>query len=309
MAFLTMEPHVNGIKPYFHKSHDRSTIICCNCGGLGHVYARCNHPVTSYGVICYRLSYDVDTNCVYPEYLMVQRKDSLSYVEFIRGKYDLQNIDYMLRLFSNMIEDERAKVVTDDFDELWTNLWSSTNGKNFLKEYNASKEKFNKLKYGYLIRSAKNHDDVILVNLDYLAAQTRAMLKETEWGFPKGRRNFSDEDDRKCALREFKEETGMAYRNIRFVRDVKPFEEIFSGSNKIRYKHVYYIAKFCNFHTDIDENNLFDPKNKHQAREIRDVKWFSYNEAQSKIKLANVERKEVLHRLNRLILKSISNQQ
>ena len=294
----TLVPYLNGSsKPRHH-----SKITCCNCGGLGHVYARCNHPVTSYGVICYRMVYDHKQNIIYPEYLMVQRKDSLSYVEFIRGKYEIQNISYVMKMFSNMIEEERKNIVTKDFDTLWSGLWTMTNGKNFMKEYNNSKEKFEKLRKGYLVRSAQNESEILFINMDYLIANTRNTLVETEWGFPKGRRNFSDEDDRRCALREFREETGMSYQNVKFIREIKPFEEIFSGSNKVRYKHVYYIAKYSPIETN-DRDKLFNPNNKHQVREIKDVRWFSYKNAQEKISPANVERREVLARLNRLLLK------
>ena len=40
---------------------------------------------------------------------------------------------------------------------------------------------------------------------------------ETEWGFPKGRRNFQ-EKDLDCALREFEEETGMNKDNMVIFR-------------------------------------------------------------------------------------------
>jgi 8-oxo-dGTP pyrophosphatase MutT (NUDIX family) len=298
------EPHFNVYKPHTNKHY--STIVCCNCGGIGHVYARCNHPITSFGIICYRLVYDIDTNSVFPEYLMVQRKDSLSYVEFMRGKYDLQNVSYLLKMFSNMIEEERQKLEIEDFEKLWLELWSTTNGKNFMKEYNVSKEKFQKLKKGYLVRSAEKPEEIMMINMDYLLANSQVSLTETEWGFPKGRRNFSDEDDRKCALREFREETGINCKNIKFVKDMKPFEEIFSGSNKVRYKHVYYIAKYSNT-GEPNNQKLFNPENKHQAREIKDVNWFNFKEAQSKIRDKNIERKEVLSRLNRIILKTVSN--
>jgi 8-oxo-dGTP pyrophosphatase MutT (NUDIX family) len=297
-------------QPYYQQSYynNKPNIICCNCGGIGHVYARCNHPITSYGIICYRLTYDCYTNSISPEYLMVQRKDSLSYVEFMRGKYDLQNISYIIKLFNNMIEEERTKIINDDFDTLWSSLWSSSNGKNFMKEYIASKEKFEKLKAGYLIRSISSTDsnEVLLVNLDYIIASSHTYLTETEWGFPKGRRSFSDEDDKRCALREFREETGINLKNIRFIKDIKPFEEIFSGSNKVRYKHVYYIAKYSQGLNNNDSDVFLNPNNKHQVREIKDVKWFSYKDAQDKIRETNVERKELLKRVNSMILKSIN---
>ena len=43
----------------------KNTILCANCGGVGHIYKSCNHPVISYGVICYQMFYDLDTNSIY----------------------------------------------------------------------------------------------------------------------------------------------------------------------------------------------------------------------------------------------------
>lgn len=45
-------------------------------------------------------------NGTYPMYLMVQRKDSVAYVEFIRGKYDLSNKTYIEKMFRNMTLEE-----------------------------------------------------------------------------------------------------------------------------------------------------------------------------------------------------------
>ena len=44
----------------------------------------CSYCFCILGVIVYRI---VDNN---PEYLMIQRKDTLGYVEFMRGKYNLK---------------------------------------------------------------------------------------------------------------------------------------------------------------------------------------------------------------------------
>jgi 8-oxo-dGTP pyrophosphatase MutT (NUDIX family) len=288
-----------------HKCWTRQNpIICCNCGGVGHVYARCNHPVTSYGIICYRLTYNKSENRLVPEYLMVQRKDSLSFVEFMRGKYDVKNLEYLMKLFSNMIEEERNKIISYDFEELWKELWQDPVGKNFFREYNSSKEKFELLQKGFYLKTEKK--GLLRVSLDYIVENTTPKIEETEWGFPKGRRNFSNEDDHRCALREFKEETGIYLQNIQFVRDLKPFEEIFTGSNKVRYKHVYYIAKYSPF--PFRKYNVSGEYNKalskHQAKEIKDVKWYSYDEAQKKIREHNIERKELLKRVNSVILKS-----
>ena len=59
---------------------------------------------------------------------------------------------------------------------------------------------------------------------------------EPEWGFPKGRRNYK-EKDLECALREFEEETGIQKSSLTIIKNLNPFEEIFTGSNLKSYKH------------------------------------------------------------------------
>lgn len=235
---------------------------------------------------------------------MVQRKDSLAYVEFIRGKYCLQNMAYVTSLLKNMTGEEHSKLKDNTFEDLWKDLWSHNN-KVFAKEYSNAHEKFNSLKDGYKLRDLEGN--IKFVDLKSLVALLAGCLKETEWGFPKGRRNFH-EDDKRCALREFREETCINLAQIRLLREFKPLEEVFSGTNHMRYKHVYYIAKYVANDAIVNSNKqsapLYDPTNKHQAREIRDVQWFSYQDAQSKINDANIERKELLKRVNSLILKN-----
>jgi 8-oxo-dGTP pyrophosphatase MutT (NUDIX family)/uncharacterized protein YfkK (UPF0435 family) len=301
---------------YSHNNHyyqmdnfrKKNMILCANCGGVGHIYKSCNHPVISYGVICYQMFYDEKTNSLYPKYLMVQRKDSLSYVEFIRGKYEVQNRTYLMKLFSYMTPEERDKIRHSDFETLWKDMWckhtDQENNKNFSKEFAEATTKFNMLKNGIYIRPSEN-EETIFMNMYYILDNTTAEYQETEWGFPKGRRNIN-EDDIACAVREFREETGIHPRSIRLCADIKPCEEVFSGTNKIRYKHVYYIAKYMS-QTYVHINSplaLFDPQNKQQCKEIKDVQWFSYSEAQERIRVQNVERKELLKRINSVILKS-----
>jgi len=234
---------------------------------------------------------------------MVQRKDSLAYVEFIRGKYSLQNLAYVANLLSNMTVTEHAKLLNKTFEDLWKELWSHNN-KVFAKEFASAREKFNALNAGYKLRNLQGQ--IKRVQLESLIASLPSCLQETEWGFPKGRRNFH-EDDKRCALREFREETGINLAQIRLLREFKPLEEIFSGTNHMRYKHVYYIAKYVANDACSSKPafvSLYDPSNKHQVREIKDVQWFSYQDAQSKINDANIERKELLKRVNSLIVKN-----
>jgi 8-oxo-dGTP pyrophosphatase MutT (NUDIX family) len=237
---------------------------------------------------------------------MVQRKDSLSYVEFIRGKYTVDQKNYLMKLVSNMTPIEREALATLPFDQLWKKLWQAEDCKGFIREYNEAKSKFDMLKKGYTMRTETN--DVYYFDIDYILGNTPCNLKEAEWGFPKGRRNIN-EHDFTCAVREFKEETGIHPRNIRVINNLKPFEEIFSGTNKVRYKHIYYIA-LCN---GVDptghgqgHGQLYNPSNKMQSREIKDVKWFNYEDVQNRISPHNVERKELFKRVDTMLTKIFS---
>ena len=310
MTYPPSTPHQQLLCPNM-SIQPSNNIVCANCGGYGHGYRNCNHPVISYGVICYRFCYDPDTNTVSPRYLMIQRKDSLCYVEFIRGKYDLQNKDYVMKLFENMTDMERQKIKDQNFETLWNEMWCRRDGdksectRNFNKEMRESTEKFNILKKGFYIKLA-NSDETIMFNLEYILSNTSPRYSDTEWGFPKGRRNIS-ENDMSCALREFAEETGIPHKSIRICNDIKPIEEVFLGSNRIRYKHVYYIGKYISYSLDngTQTPSLFNPANKVQNKEVKDVQWFTYQEAFDLIREHNVERKEILKRLNNTIMRSL----
>ena len=56
--------------------------ICNNCGIHGHLFYKCKKPIMSFGIICYR--YNIYSKEI--EYLLICRKDSLGYVDFLRGK-------------------------------------------------------------------------------------------------------------------------------------------------------------------------------------------------------------------------------
>ena len=282
-----------------HNVHHKHTmqIFCANCGALGHMYRSCNQPIISYGIICFKIENGV------PKYLMVQRKDSLAYVEFVRGKYNLNVRSYILDLFTLMTNEERQNIITKPFEIIWQEMWCkkiTDDNKSFGKEYREAFDKFSMLKKGYYLKDALN--ELVFFNLQYAVDNTKPRFEETEWGFPKGRRNIN-EDDISCALREFKEETGVSPKNLQLCNNrIKPFDEVFSGSNKVRYKHVYYVAKMIS-HT---ECFVVNPNNKQQCKEIRNIQWFSYEEAQAKLRDYNVERKELLKRLHMVLSKQHS---
>lgn len=226
---------------------------------------------------------------------MVQRKDSMSYVEFIRGKYMLEKRCYIMKLLSNMTQEEHDALRSKCFDDLWKCLWQVHECRNFMKEYQEAKKKFEALKKGYYLQDEEHNKHFF--SLDSVLDAVRPGYSDTEWGFPKGRRNIN-EDDLSCAIREFCEETGYHKRNLQILVDQKPFEEVFSGTNKVRYRHIYFLALFVGERTSGEH-----VMNKTMMKEIKKVQWFDYRAAQDHVRAHNVERKELFKRVHQIIVK------
>ena len=254
---------------------------CGNCGKNGHIYKTCLAPIISLGIIL------VDKREKVYKYLMVQRRDTLGFVEFMRGKYSINNINYIKKLFKIMSSTERNNVITNTFDELWDKLWMKNVNRYSFNEYASSKTKFNLFKKGII----KNK---ILIDFKVINNSIPVIYDSPEWGFPKGRRN-TYENDLDCAKREFEEETGIPETKFKLISNLR-FNEIFSGSNNIRYKHTYYLAEV------LDDIELkIDPNNKYQATEISSIKWYNYNECINVIRPYNIEKKNVLTKINEYI--------
>ena len=81
-----------------NKYRKNSTMYCGNCGKIGHVYKVCYEPIISLGIILYRKIPNGDGI----EYLMVRRKDSLGFVELVRGNYPLDNLPYLINIVDEM---------------------------------------------------------------------------------------------------------------------------------------------------------------------------------------------------------------
>ena len=262
---------------------------CLNCGYYGHAIKTCNYPITSYGILCYFVENDKNI-----KYLMIQRKDSLCYIEFMRGFYNLNNVSYLCTLFKYITVSEKDRILNNDFDYLWQLLWKNYNSSKLKKDYQKSKDLFNKLKEGYTIKNIK-------IDLNYLVEKTKDdTFENTEMEFPKGRRNLN-ENNINTALREFEEESGLSRDKINLINN-KSYEEIYIAVNNIRYRHIYYIAK-CNSKDFKSILNLFNPHNKNQIKEVMDVKWLNYDDVLNNIRNIYLERKELFKRISKIIQK------
>ena len=174
--------------------------------------------ITSYGIILYKIVEDI------PYILMIQRKDSLCYIEFIRGKYLPSNIDYIQILVDKFSNKEKKNILEYDFDELWKRMWLiKTIDNKFKNDYNKGKYNFNILKKGF-IHNKK------LINLNYFVHNSSTNYITPEWEFPKGRRN-NNESNKNCAIRECEEETNYNEKDYNLIINIKPLSENYRGEN------------------------------------------------------------------------------
>ncbi len=251
-----------------------------NCKKYGHTFRDCKEPIASYGIIAIRKKM-IESNLSIFEYLLIRRRDSLAYVDFVRGKYTMNDPAYIQTLFDHMTIEERERFLHKSFDDVWVNLWNSQNTRQYRSEYEYAKKTF---------ESMKKTGDVNGKLMSRYVNETTTKWTEPEWGFPKGRRS-PHESESICALREFCEETGLHQKDVSIHTELTPEYEEYTGTNTIRYKHTYYIAK-C------EKDVVIDKSNRVQTREIGDIGWFPFEEAYFKIRETNPEKRAVLGRIH-----------
>ena len=266
------------MKKYTHQ-------LCNNCGKQGHLFQDCKMPIISIGIILVRNNTEGEL-----EYLMIRRKDSFGYSDFMRGKYQLQNEEYLLNIINEMTDDEKSIIVngTPDMNPSSENsslAGSPVSNSPFGKTEDSILRKWNTIRNGIVIHENESY------NLATLVERSTTNWKETEWGFPKGRRN-AQERDLECGLREFEEETGYSRRHIHLIENVTPYEEIFSGSNYKSYKHKYYLAYM---------KEQIDILDEFQESEVSKIEWKSYQDAISSIRSYNLEKIKMLTRVNKCL--------
>ena len=248
---------------------------CNNCGNEGHYYRECRYPILSYGIILYDDSEKENIKIV-----LIERKNSLSYIEFLRGKYDINNNDYIQLLFNRMHNEEKNLILNHDFDILWKNLWVNLNNLNnrIKKEYTKSKNYFKILQ-----TNAK-------YNLKYFFDNSDNKYNENEWEIPKGRRN-NREKNKCCAIREFTEETNISEDKYKIFNNIIPLIEEYTSINNVNYKHVYYIAKI-----NIYEEVRINPNNENQILEVKSIKWLNKDECLEKIRIYSDKKIDIIKR-------------
>jgi len=255
---------------------------CNNCGKNGHIYHQCKQPITNIGIITFRKN--KMNNKI--EYLLIRRNHSLGFSDFISGKYPLYNKNYLINIINEMSNEEKKMILEKDFDDLWKWFWGENENVKYRNDEKISRSKYISLKIGITINNQE-------YDLKRLIDESVTNWEETEWGFPKGRRNFQ-EKDLQCAIREFEEETGYNINELCIIKNLIPYEELFTGSNYKSYKHKYYVGYMNNDNT----NEMINHVNNY---EVGKVAWFNYQDACNIIRPYNLEKLSILEKVNKIL--------
>jgi 8-oxo-dGTP pyrophosphatase MutT (NUDIX family) len=243
------------------------------------MFRSCKDPIISCGILLLRGIYEPLCLPVDPKevsVLMVRRKDSMAFMEFVRGKYEFADNDYVRMLLSNMTALEHQLISEKNFEKLWRKLWG--NGRELdSDEYKIASAKFESL------------------TIDQLLSDMPAKFKDPEWGFPKGRR-ARGESDVECAVREFHEETNIEESAYKVFPNIS-FSETFVGTNGVSYRHVYFVALL----KDSRQFNLEAKLTAVQRREVSAVEWKSLKECRQITRPHYTERKKLISELEKKV--------
>ena len=82
-------------------------------------------------------------------------------------------------------------------------------------------------------------------------------------------------------------------KDVNIVNNLKPFQEIFTGSNYKSYKHKYFLGFIDN---PVEHTNF-------QKSEVSQMKWLNLKDCLEKIRPYNLERIELINNINSVLHK------
>lgn len=297
---------------YYYRGSRNRVVICSNCSGKGHLFKDCKKPIQSYGILgwslrpkdgssLYEAAYSTTSDrfslmrglyktgqydlCV----CLIQRRHTISYEAFIRGKYDLDELQTHLE---RMTVSERAEILEKSWDLLYDNIMNDKGVDSKANNYMIRERQ----------RAKQLYDSVIGEFPRVIDAE---LIHEPTWEFPKGRK-FVHETEDMCAFREFEEETSIPFCDVSpATMENQPMiwiEEQFCGLNKRMYYNRYMVAL-------IDHRSkgpFLDETNHGQCAEVQNAKWFSYEEAMDTLHSFHPEKIECLRQSHDIIKKVLN---
>jgi 8-oxo-dGTP pyrophosphatase MutT (NUDIX family) len=303
---------------------NKKRIYCNNCNRDGHVTADCVIPVTSYGVISFIINGyteqehkllfaditispdditlrtieginsipapNVEDIAVFDRFssmvnfVMITRKDSLGFLEFVRGHYDPMSPQSIIHLFKQMMPGEikRISMAIREGADGFTPLAKVVALEQYKAKWQESYDKWCSMIKGKFGETDLPHD------LRYYAEKIEPSHATPEIGFPAGRRQRT-ETSLSCAQREFEEETGLVAADYQVLNRIKPIRDEFTGTDGKRYRRNYYLA-FMHRPTKL----TVDEEKDGQKNEVGMVFYCDYDRAMKLIRPYHIAKQKAL---------------
>lgn len=215
--------------------------------------------VTSYGIALVKKN---KINNRY-EILFIKKRITYAYITFVKGIYNKNNDNELIKLFNNMTIEEKISIMSLNFNNIWYMSYLTIPHNLIpkdLSKYESCKHKFEK-------RFLNDNGKRLL-----------KLLKNTKninsvWEIPKGMQN-KNEQIINTAIREFSEETGIKKNKYKLLWDVPPLEYVFNDEN-VTYKYVYYVGIMLD-HKYVPNIEL--DINKSTIMESSDIKFINMDE-------------------------------
>jgi len=195
----------------------------------------------SYGILLYYTDEDNKKH-----FLIYQRRDTHAFIYLLRKAHIMKPYE-IKELYDKLTFDEKNRLHSHSFDEVWDDLILNKKSRIYRKEKNYAQSNYKKIKE--LCKDVSVNDITL------------------EWGFPKGR-PMKNETIEKTALREFQEETNF---DDKTVNDIKLYDK------KLLYRlHGYRTELFVgkiDYKVSIKYNKSDTIRKLFVSPETNDLRW------------------------------------
>lgn len=234
----------------------------------------------SAGLACCR--YNNTRKCY--EILLVKKRCTYNFVAFVLGHYSKRDEKRVKFLFNGMTYSEKVDILSLKYGQLWYRVmlyypdYLDINNDRMSKgDINAYIKKKNKFESTFVVDGGRKLRTII----------NGTHNSELLWEIPKGRK-CKNEITLDCAVREFREETGMKPSHYRVLTQISPVTESYINMGTT-YINKYYVSKSyakTNPHVSFMTNQ--------QISEIEDIQWMN---------TADIRRHDPVGRLSKQVLK------
>jgi len=210
----------------------------------------------SYGIICCRRGKEG------VQIMMVKKSTTYHFCEFVAGHYRKHNETHLAKLFNNMTYHEKMDILSMKFQTMWYRIYRENPDEVYMQGTR------NPWASSYIKKKSKFESTFMQdggARLKRLIEQSNNV--DTEWEFPKGRKNSPDESHIDAASREFSEETGVDREQFKILWHVRPYVSTYDDFGTT-YQNTYYYAEAIG-----DWEPVYRFYNKHQISEVSAVRW------------------------------------